>query len=729
MVTTYPANRGDHDGSQAKGKDGKILDRILKRHDYMVRAWKAHRDESDKDMKSLSLEGPWDTLEKEAREQLNRPALHLDQISQYVNGFVGEMKQSPIGIKVDPTGHGANEETAELRQDRIRQIEYENDATMCYLNALEDAVKGGDGYFGILIEDLDWDRFEKKITFRQFSNHRAVLIDPDFKKPDASDILDAFVITHYSFEDFKRKFPKAQVTDFKASNSVNSAPEWFDMDREVVQVAEYWYVETKKRELFLVEDHLGVQERLFREDLKELSAQHGGDFSIRPDIIEFKDGYVLTLLRKKDAPERKVYQCVTNGVEVLEKTEWPGKWIPVVPVLGKECYVKNGSKLERVFESYIRHARAGQMLFDFYVSAEAESVGLIPKTGYLGYEGQFETNTPWEQINKIPVVTREVKAQTAESDGQLLPLPRFDAYEAPIQAIEIGKEAARRSIQAALGNFGFSKLDDTNVKSGIALERLENSADVASYHLVYNYKAAVRHAGRIVNDLLEVIEDEPQEVAVRRQNDTREIVKINEPYYDESGQEITNQYSREPGAMHDVTISDGPSYQSQREAASEFVDNFIRAFAGIPQIIQMTLPFLIRLKNLGPIGDELADMVTPPQMKKAEEMGVPPQIMQQMMQMKQMIDAQNQAIQKYEMEKQAKVTEKTLDGQIKQMQAMFDENVKRMELASKEAVAVMEQKYKAAIEAEKLTSAENLAHLSAGAAQAATQVAAPGPAE
>jgi hypothetical protein len=93
---------------------------------------------------------------------------------------------------------------------------------------------------------------------------------------------------------------------------------------------------------------------------------------------------------------------------------------------------------------------------------------------------------------------------------------------------------------------------------------------------------------------------------------------------------------------HDVTLSTGPSYDSEREAANDYADLLTQNVAMVAQVsgppaAAKLLSLAVKLKNLGPIGDEIADLLSPPQ----PEGGLPPQIQQQMQQMQQ----QNQALQ------------------------------------------------------------------------------------
>jgi hypothetical protein len=65
----------------------------------------------------------------------------------------------------------------------------------------------------------------------------------------------------------------------------------------------------------------------------------------------------------------------------------------------------------------------------------------------------------------------------------------------------------------------------------------------------------------------------------------------------------------------DVTVSDGPSHESDREKQSEFVDTILESLPSLPippPIAQKILAMAIKMKNLGGIGDEIALLLNPP---------------------------------------------------------------------------------------------------------------------
>src|SRR2546427_6345085 len=104
---------GLNTATNSKKDDQDLLQRIRSRHRYHVQAWKPIRADGEKDIQALSPEGPWDALERANRKKAGRPCIHLDQLTQYTNGFMGEVRQNPMATKVTPAGSGATDKTAE----------------------------------------------------------------------------------------------------------------------------------------------------------------------------------------------------------------------------------------------------------------------------------------------------------------------------------------------------------------------------------------------------------------------------------------------------------------------------------------------------------------------------------------------------------------------------------------------------------------------------------------
>jgi hypothetical protein len=232
-------------------------------------------------------------------------------------------------------------------------------------------------------------------------------------------------------------------------------------------------------------------------------------------------------------------------------------------------------------------------------------------------------------------------------------------------------ESARRAIQAAMGISNLpTAAQRRNEKSGVALEKIEQQQDQGSFHFVDNYDRGVERVGRILNRLLPKVEDTARDVSLRAPDDTYSTVHINEPAMDPKTKE-TKMYDMTAGE-HDVTISTGPSYTSQREEANAFVDNLIANISALPvppDVATKLLAMALRLKDLGPIGEEMADLLAPDEQEQ-----LPPQAMAAIQKLQQQGQALNEyaksleaEVKKLTQEKDAKIVDNQMKKEIADM--------------------------------------------------------------
>ncbi|MGA6971466.1 MAG: hypothetical protein WBY93_07535, partial [Candidatus Binatus sp.] len=104
-----------------------------------------------------------------------------------------------------------------------------------------------------------------------------------------------------------------------------------------------------------------------------------------------------------------------------------------------------------------------------------------------------------------------------------------------------------------------------------------------------------------------------------------------------------------------VTISDGPSYQSQREEASSLADTLLETLPQMglpPAITQQILAIAVKLKNIGTYGDEIADLLSPP-----DPNNIPPQAKALLAQAQGQVQQLTQEVQELRLKQLGKVTE------------------------------------------------------------------------
>lgn len=654
--------------------DTDLLKEVQERFNYCVEEYREIREEATLDMKFISGD-PWDARERKLRKDTERPILCLDELNQYVNQRINDVRQNKRAIKVDPgDSDGTDDTTAELHSKLIRTIEYNSRAQSAYITAYENALQRSYGYFRIGTRYVSDDSFDQELVIRRIPNPDTVYLDPDCKEADCSDARYGFVIEDHSREEFKQKWPGAEIKDF-SPELMTLHPRWIKEER--VQVAEYWRIEEKRRRIYLVGDQSNPQ-RFFDDELKAQG------IVIQNGSLVLPQGAAFPILRDRAVFKKSIAQYITNGVEVLERNPWLGKWIPIIPVWGKEIYVDLGAGAKRMLFSLIRLARDPQKLYCYYKSAEAEVIGQAPKTPFVGYEGQFEGHEQtWTDVNKIPIPYLQVKPVLDATGQMVLPLPQRQLYEPPVQALELGAESAKRSIQNAMGMYNASVgRQDTAAKSGRAIRELDLQSDQGNFHFIDNYDRALEHAGRILDDMIPKVYDTARTVAIRNPDETQEQVKINQPSMDpKTGQPRILKVGQ---GSHSVTISTGPSYQSQREEASEFAN----AIAQKPEIFALIGDLVVKSKHLGPLGDEMADRLTPPQFRK-DKQNDPQAVMQKLQQADQMIQALTEQLNKASDELSSKRAELESKEKIEALKAEVELAKVNAQLASKENIEMM----------------------------------------
>jgi hypothetical protein len=634
-------------------KNDTLLKEIREQHEKFRRYWRPIFDEGDTDMRYISGD-PWDPEER-ARRLHKRPCLGFDQLGQYVNQLVNEVRANPRSIKVLPAGSGANDKMAEARAEIIRGIEYRSNAQLAYTWGFQNAVQRSYGFWRIIAKYVNDSSFDQELLIKRILNPNNVLLDPYATERNFSDMQRCFVLDFMSKERFEREFPNREVQSF---DWMEAAPGWLQEDG--VQVAEYWKVEEKKYTIYQLNDG---------------QVTHHIPLGATP-------------INKRVCTIKTIRQYLTNGIEILETKEWPGQYIPIVPCFGRELWMQDTGSTKRMFLSLIRLARDPQMLYAYMRTQEAEEAKLTPRAPYTAVEGQLEGHTDeWQDSMNDPKVVLYYKTKTDATGDQVLPPPTRTQFQPNFQSYSVAAEDSRRDIQAAMGTTALpTSAQRQNEKSGIALQRIEAQMSKGSYDFIDAFEVALQHTGQIINPLLGVYYDQPRDLAAQKADKTYFAMRVND-------QEYVNPKTNEPEFIDlskgefDVTISTGPSFDSQREEANQFVDLMVSNIKNLPIppiLFPKLLALAIRLKNLGPIGDQMADILDPQEDQQAK---IPPQALQAIQQLQQQLKAidafakeQQALVAQLQQEKQAKVIDNAAKSDIAKMQAQIDLALEQMRI-------------------------------------------------
>jgi hypothetical protein len=590
----------------------------------------------------------WDEDDKQRRNMMGqggkRPCLTFNKLTGPLNQVANQARMNKPDLEALPVDSSGDAETARVYEGMIRHIQYASKADQVYETSLDQSTKGGFGYFKVTTKYCGNKTFDQEIRIERILNPFSVLMDPYAREADKSDAKWAFELEWISREEYEAEFGKTEIVSLNYfDGGINPAPDW--IGKQGVLVARYWYVEIETKTLVGIQWPDGRITSEYVENLPE-ELPPGVQYAVD------KDGSRI----EREDQIRHVKMCRLNGIEILDETDWKGQWIPILAVLGEEMYIEN----KRYLFSLIRFARDPQKLYNFYRSSEAETVMLGTKAPWVGVKGAFK-DPRWASANTVPWAYLEY--EPLDIAGNPVPMPQRNLAEPPIQALSIGAAQASDDIKATTNVYDASLGSQSNETSGIALQRRQGQMELSNFHFVDNLNRAILQCGVILCDLIPKIYDTPREVRILGEDMQEEIVKLNQKFQDDYGQEkcydLTN-------GKYDVRLKIGPSFKTQQQETASQVTELSRNF---PQL--MTVAGDIVFDNLNFAGAEkIADRLRramPPNL--TEETGKKPAelLAQQNQQQAQQIEQMTAALNKLTDDIRSKRIESESQQQIEQM--------------------------------------------------------------
>lgn len=645
-----------------KSADETLLEEARKRFKLCEEAEVDIRKEAIDDLEFLAG-NQWDEGVKKQREEDGRPCLTINILPSHIKQVENDIRQNRPSIKVRAVDDKGDVETAKVKQGLFRHIERSSNADVAYDRGAGGAIRCGIGFIRVGTEYCDPKSFDQEIKIWSVPNPLTISLDPASKEPDGSDAEFGFANDYESIESLKAQYPNAKLVSKEEFADLlgAEAPDWMRDDGHL-RVCEYFYKEWKKDTLYLLAD-----------GSKVLKGELPKGKELPPELIKSE--------RETLVPSVKWVKM--TGAEILEKRDWAGKYIPLIPVYGEELWV-NG---KRILKSLIRDAKDPQRMKNYWKSAETEAIALAPRAPYIGYAGQFKGyEQKWALSNKKSFPYLEVAPVAI--GGAPAPLPQRQTAEPAIQAISMASREASEEIKMTTGIYDASLGNRSNETSGVAIARRANQAQTSNFHFIDNLNRSIRQVGRVVLDLMPTVYDAARVVRIIGEDDEEKIVAINQQVDGEKAHYMD-------AGQYDVAVDTGPSFQTKRQEAAE---TMLELMTKVP-IVGQAAPDLM-VKNMdfagnNDVADRIKKMLPPNLTDDGKKSPIPPQVQAQMDQMGKMIEG--------------------LTAELNEAKNPLE--LKRMELESKERIELQKIQAEAEIEMAKLGSKEAVVMLQAELAQ------------
>jgi hypothetical protein len=526
-----------------------------------------NRREALDDLRFARLGEQWPEKVRRERELEGRPCLTINRLPAFIRQVVNDARLNKPAITTHPVDDAADPETAELFNGLMRHIEQSSDAEVAYDTALDFAVTCGVGYFRINTRYASDDSFDQDIAIERVANPFSIYGDPESVAADSSDWNVAFVVDSLPRAAFAHRWPGADAAGW------DDGEPWGDRDGDRIAVAEYWRRERVDRTILALSDGQVVEEGVYRAQKAMFDALG-----------------VTPVGRPRKVAGHRVSQRLLSGSEVLETVDWAGRFIPIVPVYGEELMVDGRRRLR----SLVRDAKDPQRMFNYWRTASTELVALAPKAPFVGRKGAFETDAAkWATAN--------VQSHAyIEYDGPEPPM-RQPFAGVPAGALQEALNASD-DMKAAMGLYDASLGARSNETSGRAIMARQREGDVSTFHYIDNLSRAIRHAGRILLDLIPKAYGTARVVRILGPDGSAKNVAVGAAG---AGAQVLQAVERvyDLGVgKYDVTVRSGPSFTSRREEAATQMIELIRAYPAAAPVIGDLLA-----KNLDwPGADEVA---------------------------------------------------------------------------------------------------------------------------
>lgn len=573
------------------------------------RAKEHEKDNRDDGLASIEfgrLGKQWPGDIESQRSLENRPVLTINKMPAFMRQVVNDARQNKPAIHASPVDDFADPETAKVIEGLIRNIEATSAADVAYDTAIENAVSYYVGYIRIDVDYSGDDTFDQDIKIERVINPASIYGDPDAQSADGSDWNSCFVVDKLSKDQFEAEYGKRVTHGWDDDSWSGLRGEWKGDD--YVLVAEHWVREPYQTNLHLCVYADGQEATFTDEQMAE-----------DEDVVALVEAGAIQIIKSREVTRHRVIQRLMTGLEVIEENEWPGKYIPIIPVYGDEFNIEG----KRHIRSLIWDAMDAQRMFNYWRSTATELVALAPRTPYIGPEGFADANPEaWATANTVSHPYLEYKGA---QPPQRQPIDGGVAGGALQEALN-----ASDDMKAILGIYDASLGARSNETSGRAILARQREGDVSTFHFIDNLARSIRHVGRVVLDLIPIVYSARKMVRVMGEDGAAENIPLGtEREIEKPGQDPIIAIHDLSVGKYDVVVRSGPSYTTKREENAYNMIEFARA---VPQAGALMIDKIAKSQDWDG-ADEIAQRAKA--LMPGDDRQLPPEIQQALMEAQQ----------------------------------------------------------------------------------------------
>lgn len=500
----------------------------------------------------------WPDEIRKTRDLNDRPCLTLNVVRQHNLQIENESRRNKASARILGLGNGATQESANVVKAIIRHIEYTSKAQRnAYTPARHMQVAGGIGWWRIVTDYESNESFDQEIYIQGILDPLSVYMDPDCQKPDCSDARYAFV-----FSKLPRELVLSLVPDYPWDVGAPRMPIGIAAGESASLEKDHWMVAEYFRKVARPDKLISFLARGERQSVRASTLPA----EVREELM--RDD--LTLVR--NIVDQVIEWKLIVGEQVVDETIWPGKYIPLIRVIGEEHTV--GGLLDRC--GHTRAMQDAQRMFNYNASGAVEFGALQSKSPWVAAAASIEgLESIWNTANTENHSVLPFKHVDDDNPDKDIPPPTRIEPPASSPLFNDGMKSAFEWMMMTSGQYANQQGQMGNERTGTAIQQRLQQGETSTYHFQDNYEDALIYTYQQIIDLIPKIYDTRRVKHILADDGTEMEVDIDPRAAQAYAQEMDRQNTvirrvfNPVMGKYDVAADIGPNQQSRRKEAVE----------------------------------------------------------------------------------------------------------------------------------------------------------------
>lgn len=540
---------------------------VLKKAREDLVLWDGYFDENvvrGRDDMNFLLRDQWSAVERSEFSRLFKPAMTFNKLYDVTKKIAGEQRKNKPDLMVRSLTGKADQKQIDLRADLIRTICYKSQNDLVYQSAFKSALMLGYGAFEIILDYENPYSFNQEIRYELIPDASRASFDPTAMKPHKGDGNFCSRQFLYTKDEFYATYPHVMNPISYSDPRALMDFQW--ETRDTIVVCKYTRKEWYPVKLYLLNNGESVTEDEW-EDIQEQNSvkeKIADSSEIVGDIIR-RD--IPRIVGERMSKDYKIRQYILTQNQIIEFTDWPSKYLPIIFVDGDSNYI-NGKQYTR---SFIHEAKDAQKFVNYVGSEIAAEIKNRRREQWIGTPDNIIGN---EQLWRNPELQSGILIAKPDPKTGMMPnkLPPWELSQTLLQQFQRGSQDMREIL-------GFSENEalQGHDMSGKARRERKLEGSLSAYVWFDNLNQAIEQSGRVVLDLLPVIVGEFERPMIVSKSDGKtESVVLNKLVGNTESEEPIIENSLDDGD-YDIEIDTGPSFAVQKEVALEFMQQTLQA--------------------------------------------------------------------------------------------------------------------------------------------------------